>query len=351
MIEPLLAHPFAWTPQPWGRAVQSVPLARVAFHLFTTRDLPLRGPRAGDGWAQLAATLGVSPSRLIRLKQVHGAEVVVVRRQPQAADVGAAADSRAPDNVPGSISVPRNRADYISVDAQADADRPRADIVMTDDPGVAIVVQAADCVPLLLADPVTGAVAAVHAGWRGTAAGVARVAVSAMTSHFGTRPADLVAAVGPSIGACCYQVGRDVLDAFRAAALTQDDIRDWFDAEEEGERERGGDWWRKPSGQRAPAVDWWRPASGQLAPAVHSWRRASALRDAGRKYRLDVPRANVDQLRAAGLDPAHVTTCGLCTACHPSVFPSYRRDGAGAGRLAGVIRPGSRPGSRQNGSG
>lgn len=286
MIEPRPAHPFAWTPQPWGTALHSIRLDEVARHLFTTRDLALRGPRSDDGWRQLAAAMGVQPSRLARLKQVHGTRVIVIR---------AGESLKA---------------------AETDAGRPRADIVMTDDPTIAVAVQVADCVPLLLADPVTGAVAAVHAGWRGTAAGAARQAVAAMQSHFGTRPADLIAAIGPSIGPCCYQVGADVVEAFRAADFPEDDIREWL----------------HPEVEDVGVV--------QLeATGLDSRRPASVPRGRAGRYRLDVPKANVDQLRAAGLDPANIDSCGLCTACHPPLFHSYRRDGARTGRLAGVIRP------------
>jgi YfiH family protein len=274
MIEARPAHPFAWATHSWGAALHSSRLDEVAPHLFTTRDLALRGPHSEEGWRHLAVALGVQPSRLARLKQVHGTTVHVLRRP---------------------ASAPRQAR---GVDTDDDG-RPRADIVMTDDPTIGVAVQVADCVPLLLADPATGAVAAVHAGWRGTAAGAAREAVAAMQAHFGTRPSDLVAAIGPSIGPCCYQVGADVVEAFHAAGFSDEQICEWF-----------------------------RPEAEDL--------EASAAR-----YRLDVPKANIDQLSAAGLQPANIGACRLCTACHPSVFHSYRRDGAGTGRLAGAIRPGS----------
>ncbi len=95
---------------------------------------------------------------------------------------------------------------------------PEADGVMTDEHGVALVVQVADCVPLLMADPRTGAVAAVHAGWRGTAANIAAAAVRRLQQQYGCRPEDLVAAIGPCIGACCYQVGPEVREAFTSAS-------------------------------------------------------------------------------------------------------------------------------------
>ena len=85
---------------------------------------------------------------------------------------------------------------------------PEADIAITDDPSVAVSVRAADCVPILLADRRSGAVAAVHAGWKGTAAGAVMVAVDAFDARYGTNAGDVIAAVGPSIGPCCYEVGR-----------------------------------------------------------------------------------------------------------------------------------------------
>ncbi len=269
MIEPRPRHPFAWTSSAPGRALQCDPLNDVASHFFTTSDLTLRGPGSEHGWRAVATAIGVEPSRLVWLKQVHGTAVVVIR----------AGDAWRSDGM-----------------SESNEGRPRADIVMTDDPSVAVSVQVADCVPLLIADPKTRAVAAVHAGWRGTAARAAASAVVAMHEAFGSRATDLLAAIGPSIGPCCYQVGADVRDAFRAAGFSEQELSGWF------------------------------------AP------------DAGHdgKYRLDVARANADQLRAAGLDAGCIWPCGLCTTCNPTLFPSYRRDGARTGRLVGVIRSGSR---------
>lgn len=249
---------FYWTEEEWGRALRSRPLSEVADHFFTSLPLRLRGENGDEerDWARVAATAGVAPGCLLRLKQVHGNRVVVAR-----------AGQRRPDARP-----------------------PEADIMLTDDPGVALAVQVADCVPLLIADRSSRAVAAAHAGWRGTAANVARTAVAAMAREFGSRPEDLVVAHGPSIGACCYVVGWELREQFQRAG---------FDAE------------------------------------VERW---FASDDAG-QLRLDLWMANREQLAAAGVPSSRIHQSGLCTASHPGLFASYRRDGKGTGRIAAVIRP------------
>jgi len=95
--------------------------------------------------------------------------------------------------------------------------KPQADGLITNEPGVALMVFTADCVPILLHDPVKGAIGAVHAGWRGTVAGIANVAVQAMIEQFGCNPHDIKAAIGPCIGVCCYEVGDDVVSALKKA--------------------------------------------------------------------------------------------------------------------------------------
>jgi YfiH family protein len=101
-------------------------------------------------------------------------------------------------------------------DAPADLAGIKADGLCSDRPDVALGVFVADCIPALVADPRTGAFAAVHAGWRGTVAGVLPAAVRALQEHFGARPADLRVALGPAIGPCCFEVGPEVVEAFEA---------------------------------------------------------------------------------------------------------------------------------------
>ena len=166
--------------------------------------------RQDDGeWTAVAGSLGVSVERLLLIKQVHGVQAAVVRRG-----------------------------------WQPPWTRPQADIIVTDDPSVAIGVRVADCAPVLLFDPRLGVAAAIHAGWRGTAAGASAAAVQTLQREFGSRAADLIAAIGPCLGACCGEVGPDVVEAFRAGELDRLN-RERNGASDEAraewsERERGG---------------------------------------------------------------------------------------------------------------
>jgi len=260
---PAVPASFYWTEETWGAALRCRPLEPVAQHLFTTRQLELP---AGTAWQALAASVGVAADRLVSLNQVHGREVVTIRKgvQPEALH-------------------------------HMQKERPQADALASDTPDVALVVRAADCVPLLIGDPKTGAAAAVHAGWRGTAARAVVAAIDAMNREFGSRPADLIVAIGPAIGPCCYEVGPDLVDAFAAAGHERSLIDRWF-----------------------------------LTP-----------RD--RKMRLDVGGANRDQLILAGVREENIYACRLCTVMHLDVLTSYRAERERAGRIAGVIRAAAHP--------
>jgi YfiH family protein len=248
---------FYWTDEPWGPALRCRPLAAVAPHLFTTRQLRLP---SHEGYAALAASIDAAD--VATVNQVHGRDVIVVRRGLTGGRVAADGDALVSENTE-----------------------------------TALAVRAADCVPLLMADRRQGVVAAVHAGWRGTAAGVSVAAVEALVREFGSAPADLVVAIGPSIGACCYEVGSELVDAFAAAGHPRHLVDRWFMAAppRRGERER---------------------------PTL----------------RLDVAGANRDQLVLAGVDERAIYLSGLCTAEHLDLLTSYRREKDGAGRLAGAIR-------------
>jgi YfiH family protein len=257
--EPPAANPpFRWTRETWGHALRAAPLECYAQHLFTSSQLRLPAHAGAsareEAWQAIAASLHAERGRLLRVRQVHGREVRVVA---------------AADPVPDPSSL------------------PDGDAIVSNRAGAVLAVVVADCVPLLLADPRLGAAAAVHAGWRGTCAGVTGAAVAAMRQTWGSSPDDLVAAMGPSIGPDDYEVGETLIDAFRDA------------------------------GHGASVDRWFSRRDGTL--------------------RLDLWRANVEQLEAAGVRPDRVFTAGLSTAVHPSWLESYRRDGAAAGRLVAAI--------------
>jgi hypothetical protein len=248
---------FQWTTEPWGAVLRCIPLGTIAPHLFTTRQLSLKSPGDID---RLAAAVGARSVAMAR--QVHGRTVAVVRD----GDVPPAA-------------------------------APEADVFVSSSSDVAVAIRVADCVPLLIADRARGVVAAVHAGWRGTAARAAIAALEALEREFGTKPADVVAALGPSIGACCYEVGSELVDAFAAAGHERHLIDRWF-----------------------------------LAPAPPRGSRERTT------LRLDIAGANRDQLLIAGVPEVQIHVSGLCTAMHLEVLTSYRAEQEQAGRIVGAIR-------------
>lgn len=161
---------------------------------------------------------------------------------------------------------------------------PECDALVTNTPGVALAAFTADCTPILLWDSVTGAVGAVHAGWRGTVADIAGNAVRAMVESFGSRPADICAAIGPNIAQCCFETHADVPEAVR-------DI---------------------------------------LGEAAEEFIAAS-----GEKFRVDLKGVNAALLRRAGVHKIEISC--ECTACRPDRFWSHRRVGNDRGSLAAII--------------
>lgn len=198
--------------------------------------------RVAENWRRLEAATGLG---FARVRQVHGARAVV-------------ADG------PGLLA-------------------EEADAVISRRPGVAACVSVADCVPLLLADPDGGAVAAVHAGWRGTIARAAAEGVAALARE-GADPGRLLAVIGPSIGPCCYEVSAELAARFRA----------------------------------------------ELGPVITG--------EAGRPH-LDLWEANRRVLEAAGIRPERVELLGRCTACEADLFFSHRRDAGRTGRQMAFIAP------------
>jgi YfiH family protein len=202
------------------------------------------GPLVEANWRALRAATGLV---FARVRQIHGDRVVVAR----------------------------------------DATEPvaEADAVVSVRPGVAACVAVADCVPILIGDPRSGAVAAVHAGWRGTLARAAARAVEALAREAGANPSDLLAAIGPAIGPCCYDVAADLAQYFR------DD----------------------------------------LGAGVADVKAGGA--------RVDLWLANEMVLRRAGLARERIEVLGRCTACEADTFFSHRRDRGHTGRQVGFIAP------------
>src|SRR5260221_3856856 len=189
---------FAWVQAPAGPALVARALEPLAGHLFTTRAWALGSavPATDADWQQLAGAVGVDLAHLVRVRQVHGASVVVCR---EGDGRGAAGPAGAKD----------------------------ADIIVSNDPSLALAIQTADCVPLLIVDTRTRAVAAAHAGWRGLAARVPSVVIDALAREFGSRPDDLISAIGPSVTAESYAVGVDVRHAFQSAGFSARHIDRW----------------------------------------------------------------------------------------------------------------------------
>lgn len=205
---------------------------------------------------RFAAALGVDAARVVAAQQVHGERIARV----------------------GEDEAGRGAFSYEDALAETDA-------LITDAPGLPLLLFYADCVPVLFADPVRRAVGVCHAGWRGTARRIAAKTLRAMGEAFGTRPEDCLIGIAPSIGACCYEVGAEVAEAFQAA----------FGAD------------------------------------------AGLLEARGDSWRLDLWRANRLQLLEAGARPDRIDCAGVCTACNHEVFFSYRADAGQTGRIGALV--------------
>jgi polyphenol oxidase len=187
----------------------------------------------------------------------------------------------------------------------------QGDALITREPGIVLAIQTADCIPILLADTKTRAVAAIHSGWRGTLARIALKTLGRMQMEFGTRPRDVIAALGPGIGRCCYRVGPSVVADFDAKFSKASDWFDGpFDALAAGENDPNWLPWltMKPPGHQPPPL------------AAH----------------LDLIAANRAILTEAGLEPAHISSSGFCTACRTDRFFSYRQERS-TGRMIAAI--------------
>jgi len=207
--------------------------------------------------ATWGTAIGVSSNHWVCAQQVHKARAMIV---------GAAESGR------GSLGF---------TDAL-----PGTDILVTEEPGLPLVIFCADCTPILLVDPIRRSIAVAHAGWRGTVLDAAGEAVRMLQREFGTRPEDIIAGIGPAIGPCCYDVGSEVIEAWMRTGID-------------------------PGG--AAVVD--RPA----------------------RQRFDLWEANRRCLVAAGVPSANIEVAGICTRCNARRFFSHRSGVAPEGRFAAVI--------------
>lgn len=188
---------------------------------------------------------------------------------------------------------------------------PRGDAAVMRAPGLLLGVQTADCVPILLVDTEHRAVAAVHAGWRGTLRRVVAKTLGRMQMALSTRPENVVAAMGPAIGVCCYEVGPEVAQAYTAQFAQ---AREWFE----------GPFQTLASEEEPNPLKWL-----SMAPPGHS--------PPPPRVRLDLRAANRWQLLDAGVRAPNITVSELCTACRTDLLFSYRKEKALTGRLMGVI--------------
>ncbi|MSQ15341.1 MAG: peptidoglycan editing factor PgeF [Dehalococcoidia bacterium] len=227
-------------------------------HGFSTRREGLNMSNSmGQGWDAVhedrscfLSALGLDYSRTIWVRQVHGTQVVVVDK-----------------NTRPSLTL-------------------EADALVTDRRNVPLLIVCADCVPILLYDPVREVVGAAHAGWRGTVACVAEEAVKAMEKAYGCLPQNIHAGIGPSIGPCCYEVGEEVISAYL---------------------------------ERFP-----------------QWQDAIMIRY-GSKAKLSLWESNRRQLLELGVPAQNIEVAGSCTSCNTDLFYSERKEGRPSGRFCSVI--------------
>ncbi len=209
-----------------------------------------------ENYRRICAAIGVQDTDVVLSAQTHTTNIY----KATAADRGRG------------ITYPRG---YTDVDG-----------LVTNEPGVVLCTHYADCVPLFFVDPVKRAVATSHGGWRGTVGGIAQRTVERMTAEYGSRPADILVGIGPSIGKCCFEVDAPVLDAFLCL--------DFFDAD-------------------------------------------CYIDDGNGKYRIDLWEVNRRYALRAGVKVQNITVTDICTKCHPDVLWSHRVCGITRGSLAAFI--------------
>lgn len=211
-----------------------------------------------ENFSRFCAAIGTDPNVLVKNHQIHSDIIRPVTR----------ADVMPSPEAPGTFE---------------------ADGLITDQPGVCLTIFSGDCIPILLCDPVRRCIAAAHAGWRGTALGIAARAVEAMVRDYGCQADNILAAIGPGIGPCCFETHTDVPDGLRA-------------------------------GLGADAEPFIRPLSKEG------------------KFSVDLKGANARWLERAGVRPERIAICSACTACNLDEFWSHRVQGNQRGSMAAMIQ-------------
>jgi YfiH family protein len=295
------------------QVLEAPPLARLNWlvHGFSTRpggasELTTRGDKdtcekvlnlgftdwdksecVRDNREKFFRAIGAGKMRVVALRQIHSDMVHVIDLENESAGGTASPGTQLPD-------APQ-----------------QGDALITREPGVLLVVQTADCVPILLADPKRRAIAAIHSGWRGTVRRIAAKALGRMQMEFGTKPEDVIAALGPGIGQSCYEVGTEVAAEFQAQFPN---AREWFEGpfDQLADSDNDPNWlpWltMKPPGHAPPP------------PRVH----------------LDLIAANRAILEEAGIPARNISSSDLCTACHSDLFFSFRKERT-TGRMMAAI--------------
>ncbi len=184
------------------------------------------------------------------------------------------------------------------------------DGLITKTPGLMLAIQTADCLPIILVDPKHHAVGVFHAGWRGTVKRIVEKGVGEMFRHFGTRPQDVKAAIGPGIQGCCYEVGEEVRIKFESQfAYAASLFREFKESDPVREK----------------------------YPLLFLTARAPGHSELPTKIFLDLVEANRQQLLAAGVHKKNIEASPLCTNCHPELLFSYRAEKGKTGRMMAAV--------------
>jgi len=207
------------------------------------------------------------------------------------------------------IALRQIHSDIIHVVKSGNPGQLAGDGLITNVPGVMLAIQTADCLPVILADTRNKAIGVFHAGWRGTIKRIVEKGMGIMRYEYGAMPEDIVAAIGPGIQKCCYEVGKELKDQFESQfeygrmlfheVFTEDPVREKY-------------------------------------PLLFMNMRAPGHGDWGPKLHLDLTEANRRQLLAAGVPESHITTLGHCTSCNTRRFFSHRADKGITGRMMAV---------------